>query len=112
MFIQRGLYVIGNEVLLIPKKLENKKTDKEELLNLLSKNVILTTTPEELSPCLTTVLLYLKSVYVYLKSLKEKPRVFSSSPKRKSKKKSVNTARKSENRNQSLLSNQSTEKKP
>ena len=45
LFIQRGLYFIGNEVLLIIKKFDNNKINVQDLIELLNKSTILCSDP-------------------------------------------------------------------
>jgi len=88
MFIQRGLYFITNEVLLLTKKLENKRTSRpstsfindsenksrlnkklfvQDLIILLNKKCITEVDEIALAPEIKTIKDYLQSVFEYLK---------------------------------------------
>lgn len=83
MFLQRSLYYISNEVLLISKKIENGRTQNttlmgsnapkqeylKELLFLLNKNLILTSDSSEFSAEIGILHRYIKSVYEYCRQL-------------------------------------------
>ncbi|CAI2384946.1 unnamed protein product [Moneuplotes crassus] len=83
MFIQRSLYFISNEVLLLSKKINNSRThnntflkeniDKQnflkELYTMLNKNIVVASDPSEFCSSISVLYNYIKSVYEYLRQL-------------------------------------------
>lgn len=91
MFIERGLYFIGNEVLLIYKKFDNPKMNIEEVKEMLSHNTDLYMVIPNVNPEINTIQRYLQSVYEFLCGMnQQRDKSIEPTPSRKIRKNSEN----------------------
>ena len=72
MYIERGLYFIGNEVLLIYKKVESNKINIEDWKLMLGEHIRQQIPDNCICNEILVIKRYLESVYKYLVSLKDK----------------------------------------